>query len=50
MDRRRCIEAEHRHRRGHFKQMDHPTAITQEQLDNDSQVSFPWENRGESVT
>ena len=28
MDRRRCIEAEHRHRRGFSKQMDHPTAVT----------------------
>jgi hypothetical protein len=45
MERKKLIEAEHSYRRGHL--VDgialHPTALTQSELDKDSNVSFPWD-------
>lgn len=53
MERRKAIEAEHRHRRGIYKadEPKHPFAVTQEHMDTvgDENVKFPWESRDESI-
>lgn len=51
MTRNNALEKEHRYRRGIYAKNEpkHPTAVTQEQLDTNPNVEFPWESRDESL-
>lgn len=45
MERRKAVEGEFRWRRGVLVAQDHPTAVTQAQLESNPGVEFPWEKR-----
>jgi hypothetical protein len=45
MERRKAVEGEFRWRRGVLVSQDHPTAVTQAQLESNPEIEFPWEKR-----